>query len=130
LDKELRVEKEKEDDFVINDEDIMNEIIDIPVGAVDGAVRSEQIEEDVIEDNEEDAFVKWLSTDFEWVIDYLENSGMSYLAHSLRIITYSLDMESWKCSGKMSFILDLVKDCVILKEKLVIVSHSIACLSE
>jgi hypothetical protein len=75
LDRELRAEKQKDDDFIIDDEEIMNEIVSIPVGAVDGAIR-EQVDEDVVEDNEEDAFAKWLSTGFEWVIDYLENSGI------------------------------------------------------
>lgn len=71
----MRTEKEKEDDSIIDDDEIIDEIISIPVGAVDGATRHEQVDEDVVEDNEEDAFAKWLSTGFEWVIDYLDNSG-------------------------------------------------------
>lgn len=41
-----------------------------------------------------------------------------------------IDIESWKCSGKISFIADLARDCKIVGEKIVIVSHSLACLGK
>ncbi|KAI9476342.1 MAG: P-loop containing nucleoside triphosphate hydrolase protein [Benjaminiella poitrasii] len=97
----------------IDDDTIADEIISIPENAVDGSITLAALDTELVEDDETDIFSKWLSDGYEWAINYLEKA----------------DIESWKCSGKMSFIVDLAKDCKIMKEKLVIVSHSVASLN-
>jgi len=72
------------------------------------------LDADIVEDNEHDVFEKWLALGFHFAIEYLEKA----------------DIESWKASGKMSFIVDLVKECQVVKDKVVLVSHSIACLGK
>ncbi|KAI8981653.1 P-loop containing nucleoside triphosphate hydrolase protein [Mycotypha africana] len=67
---------------------------------------------DIAEDNEVDAFAAFLTRGHEWAIKYLDRD----------------EVETWKCSGKMSFIVELAKNCHVIKEKLLIVSHSLACL--
>ncbi|KAG0764140.1 hypothetical protein G6F29_008392 [Rhizopus arrhizus] len=61
--------------------------------------------------DEETEIAKWDDDSFQWAIDYFKND----------------DVESWKCSNKISFIVDLAFDCNAIKEKLIIVSHSLAC---
>ncbi|CEG67667.1 hypothetical protein RMATCC62417_04064 [Rhizopus microsporus] len=48
---------------------------------------------------------------FDWATDYFKNDGI----------------ENWNCSNKMSFIVDLATECSVIKEKIIIVSHSLAC---
>ncbi|KAI7868692.1 P-loop containing nucleoside triphosphate hydrolase protein [Mucor mucedo] len=75
-------------------------------------VIKEVLDSDLTEDNEEAVFSKFLDANFSWIDEYLDNK----------------DIESWKCSGKMSFIVDLIKESKAMGEKVVIVSHSLACL--
>ncbi|KAK4509141.1 uncharacterized protein ATC70_007491 [Mucor velutinosus] len=105
--------EEGDDSVSINEDEIMEEISSVPAGAVDGALQNQEtFDSDIVEDNEQDVFEKWLALGFHFAIEYLEKA----------------DIESWKASGKMSFIVDLVKECQIVKDKVVLVSHSIACL--
>ncbi|GAN08532.1 conserved hypothetical protein [Mucor ambiguus] len=104
---------EGQDSISIDEDEIMEEINSVPAGAVDGALQNQEtFDSDIVEDNEEDVFEKWLALGFHFAIEYLEKA----------------DIESWKASGKMSFIVDLVKESQIVKDKVVLVSHSIACL--
>ncbi|CAO0799489.1 unnamed protein product [Mucor circinelloides] len=104
---------EGDEPIIIDEDEIMQEISGIPAGAMDGALQNqESLDADIVEDNEHDVFEKWLALGFHFAIEYLEKA----------------DIESWKASGKMSFIVDLVKECQVVKDKVVLVSHSIACL--
>ncbi|KAI7903223.1 P-loop containing nucleoside triphosphate hydrolase protein [Cokeromyces recurvatus] len=97
----------------IADNEVEDEIVSIPENTTDGMITLAALDTELIEDDEVNIFEKWLSNGgFDWAISYLEKSAI----------------ESWKCSGKMSFIVDLAKDCQVMKEKLIIVSHSVACL--
>lgn len=93
----------------------MEEISSIPTEAIDGVLQiQEAFDADIVEVNEESIFTKWLANDFHFAIEYLEKG----------------DIESWKASGKMSFIVDLIKECQTVKDKVVLISHSIACLGK
>lgn len=82
---------------------------------MDGVLQTQDVfDADIVEDNEESVFAKWLAGGFHFAIEYFEKA----------------DIESWKASGKMSFIVDLVKECLIVKDKIVLVSHSITCLGK
>lgn len=65
-----------------------------------------------MEYSEEELLAKFSNTAYDWMKAYFDRA----------------DIESWKCSGKMSFIADLAQNCNVMNEKLVIVSHSLACL--
>lgn len=98
----LQAEMEDED-FIVDDEE----------EEVEGyKVIRETVDSDTVEDDEESVFDKWAEQHFSWTKEYFENA----------------DIESWKCSGKMSFVMDLANECKLAGEKLVIVSHSLACL--
>lgn len=118
LNKEQQTQATAEDDvdtIPINDDEIMEEISSVPTNAVDGAFQNQDtFDTDIVEDNEQDVFEKWLANGFHFAIEYLEKANI----------------ESWKASGKMSFIVDLVKECQVVKDKVVLVSHSIACLGK
>lgn len=104
---------EGEDAIFIDEDETTQEIISVPANAVDGALQNQEtFDSDIVEDNEQDVFEKWLALGFHFAIEYLEKA----------------DIESWKASGKMSFIVDLIKECQVVKDKVVLVSHSIACL--
>lgn len=111
-----QTESENQDGIIpIDDDEIMEEISSVPAGAIDGVLQiQEAFDADIVEDNEEGIFAKWLANGFHFAIEYLEKA----------------DIESWKASGKMSFIVDLIKECQIVKDKVVIISHSIACLGK
>ncbi|KAI8890265.1 hypothetical protein K501DRAFT_169246 [Backusella circina FSU 941] len=65
---------------------------------------------------------------YELTDEELLNSLDNKEANWIKTIFKSEDIESWKCSGKMSFVLDLARKCKELGEKLVVVSHSIVTL--
>ncbi|CAO3607453.1 unnamed protein product [Mucor fragilis] len=104
---------DQDDTISINEDEVMDEISSVPAGAVDGALQNQEaFDADIVEEDEQDVFEKWLAHGFHFAIEYLEKA----------------DIESWKASGKMSFIVDLVKECQVVSDKVVLVSHSIACL--
>ncbi|KAI8983463.1 P-loop containing nucleoside triphosphate hydrolase protein [Pilobolus umbonatus] len=74
-------------------------------------VRDEPID-DIIEENEDDVFFNWFAKS----------------ASDMRQLHSDLNFEDWECSGKVLFTIDVCRECKAIKEKIVIVSHSIACL--
>lgn len=65
---------------------------------------------------------------FDWATDYFKNDGKYMLLKKMCfLIMYRIGIENWNCSNKMSFIVDLATECSVIKEKIIIVSHSLAC---
>lgn len=89
----------EKDHFYIDDREIDQEILNIP-------------DSDSMDEAEEELLEKFSVAAYDHMKAYFERP----------------DIESWKCSGKMSFIADLAQNCIVMNEKLVVVSHSIACL--
>ncbi|KAI8060388.1 P-loop containing nucleoside triphosphate hydrolase protein [Gilbertella persicaria] len=81
---------------------------------IEEEVAVQDIEEDIAaQENEEDELVQWLSLETNQpMIEYFEQ----------------LNAESWTCSGKMTFVANLAIECSLIQEKIVVVSHSLACL--
>ncbi|CAO3700142.1 unnamed protein product [Rhizopus stolonifer] len=81
----------------------------------DESINANKNNEATLSENEEaetpDWGDDWDDDAFCWTTDYFKNN----------------EIESWKSSNKISFIVDLAMDCKVIDEKLLIVSHSIAC---
>ncbi|KAI8083683.1 P-loop containing nucleoside triphosphate hydrolase protein [Thamnidium elegans] len=100
--------EEEADQYMIESMDIDEDVSD----EKSFEMMNDTLDTELVEVNEEAAFSKLVSSEYEWTREYLDNA----------------DIESWKCSGKISFIADLTKECKLIGEKIVIVSHSLACL--
>ncbi|GAA5795683.1 hypothetical protein HPULCUR_001045 [Helicostylum pulchrum] len=72
---------------------------------------NDTLDTDLVEVNEEAAFSILEFSEYEWTKDYLDDAGKIGL----------------NC-GKISFVADLAKECKLIGEKIVLVSHSLACL--
>ncbi|KAI9283300.1 P-loop containing nucleoside triphosphate hydrolase protein [Sporodiniella umbellata] len=66
--------------------------------------------EETIFEIEEAEIPDWDDNAYSWTLDYFKDT----------------EIESWKSSNKISFIVDLAANCKIVGEKIIIVSHSLA----